>query len=45
MILLSIVALVLAIIQVVLAASAARRNNRIRKILEKYENINNFYKT
>lgn len=35
---LSIVALVLVIIQVTLAAEAVRRSNRVRKILEKYEN-------
>jgi hypothetical protein len=39
------VALVLAIIQVILAAEAARRSYRIRKALEKYESVNNFYKT
>ena len=43
--LLSIIALVLAIIQVILAAMAVRANNRARKNLEKYESINNFYKT
>lgn len=43
--LLSIMALVLAIIQVILAAKAARRSNRVRKAIEKYESINNFYKT
>lgn len=42
---LSIVALVLAIIQVILAAMAVRASNRARKTLEKYESINNFYKT
>ena len=40
--LLSIVALVLAIIQVILAAEAVRRSNRVRKTLEKYESRDNF---
>ena len=42
---LSIVALVLAIIQVILAAMAVRASNRARKILEEYESRKNFYKT
>ena len=43
--LLSIVALVLSIIQVILAAIAVRKSSRARKTFEKYENRNNFYKT
>ena len=43
--LLSIIALVLAIIQVILAAMAIRASNRARKTFEKYESRNNFYKT
>ena len=43
--LLSIVALILAIIQVILAAIALRKSNKVRKTLEKYESVNNFYKT
>ena len=41
---LSIVALVLAIIQVILAAMAVRASNRARKTFEEYKSRSNFYK-